>query len=107
MIKPAAGYRPLAYSSPKAVQTTGTVAAQRRPKCSRIDIPDQRLTREFPTHPNREIFGGLQGIRMSDQGNYPPYQGIRDFGPILDYFGTLKMPFSPILAGNRLFSRCD
>src|SRR5690348_18064925 len=26
MIKPAAGYRPLAYSSPKAVQTTGTVA---------------------------------------------------------------------------------
>src|SRR2546421_1173801 len=26
MIKPAAGYRPLAYSSPEAVQTTGTVA---------------------------------------------------------------------------------
>jgi ribosomal protein S18 acetylase RimI-like enzyme len=25
MIKPAAGYRPLAYSSPEAVQTTGTV----------------------------------------------------------------------------------
>jgi len=29
MIKPAAGYRPLAYSSPKAVQTTGTVAEAR------------------------------------------------------------------------------
>ena len=27
MINPAAGYPPLAYSSPKAVQTTGTVAA--------------------------------------------------------------------------------
>src|SRR5438270_608182 len=27
MIKPAAGYPPLAYSSPKAVQTTGTGAA--------------------------------------------------------------------------------
>jgi hypothetical protein len=26
MIKPAAGYRPLAYPSPEAVQTTGTVA---------------------------------------------------------------------------------
>src|SRR5580700_10929800 len=26
MVKPAAGHRPLAYSSPEAVQTTGTVA---------------------------------------------------------------------------------
>src|SRR5271155_2837380 len=26
MVKPVAGYRPLAYSSPEAVQTTGTVA---------------------------------------------------------------------------------
>jgi hypothetical protein len=26
MIKSAAGYRPLAYASPEAVQTTGTVA---------------------------------------------------------------------------------
>jgi hypothetical protein len=26
-VKPAAGYRPLAYSSPEAVQTTGTVAS--------------------------------------------------------------------------------
>ena len=26
-MKPAAGYRPLAYSSPEAVQTTGTVAS--------------------------------------------------------------------------------
>ena len=28
MMKPAAGYRPLAYSSPNAVQTTGTVAVK-------------------------------------------------------------------------------
>jgi cystathionine beta-lyase/cystathionine gamma-synthase len=28
-VKPAAGYRPLAYSSPEAVQTTGTVAEER------------------------------------------------------------------------------
>jgi hypothetical protein len=26
MVKPTAGYRPLAYSSPEAVQTTGTIA---------------------------------------------------------------------------------
>jgi hypothetical protein len=29
MVKPAAGHRPLAYSSPEAVQTTGTVAENR------------------------------------------------------------------------------
>ena len=29
-MKPAAGYRPLAYSSPEAVQTTGTVAVLER-----------------------------------------------------------------------------
>jgi hypothetical protein len=29
-VKPAAGYRPLAYSSPEAVQTTGTVARRLR-----------------------------------------------------------------------------
>src|SRR5271156_7230537 len=28
MVKPVAGYRPLAYSSPEAVQTTGTVAEE-------------------------------------------------------------------------------
>jgi hypothetical protein len=38
---------------------------------------DQRFAGYFPTHPNREIFGGLQGINLSDQGNYSPYQGIR------------------------------
>jgi hypothetical protein len=28
MVKPAAGYRPLAYASPEAVQTTGTVVVE-------------------------------------------------------------------------------
>src|SRR5271167_3393859 len=37
MVKPVAGYRPLAYSSPEAVQTTGTVA---RVGCERVgDFP--------------------------------------------------------------------
>jgi hypothetical protein len=32
MVKPTAGYRPLAYSSPEAVQTTGTVAKEKYSK---------------------------------------------------------------------------
>jgi hypothetical protein len=40
-------------------------------------LSDQRFAGYFRTHPNREIFGGLQGINLSDQGNYSPYQGIR------------------------------
>jgi len=38
-VKPAAGYRPLAYSSPEAVQTTGTVATL------------AELSAEFGVHP--------------------------------------------------------
>src|SRR5438105_11738126 len=38
MVKPAAGYRPLAYSSPEAVQTTGTVAQLRRPAAASADL---------------------------------------------------------------------
>jgi hypothetical protein len=53
-------------------------------------------------NPNREIFGGLQGIRRSDQGNYPPYQGIRISEQILDDIGALKMPFLAHLAGNSI-----
>jgi hypothetical protein len=45
-------------------------------------------------NPNREIFGGLQGIRRSDQGNYPPYQGIRISEQILDDIGALKNAIS-------------
>src|SRR5499427_1347153 len=41
IIKPAAGYRPLAYSSPEAVQTTGTIADCLRPPggCPAMSIP--------------------------------------------------------------------
>ena len=31
---------------------------------------------QFPTHPNREFFAALQGIKSSDQGNFRPDQGI-------------------------------
>jgi hypothetical protein len=59
------------------------------------------IYREFPTRPNREIFGGLQGIRITDQGNYPPYQGIWVSGRFWIISEALKTPFPPILAGNR------
>jgi hypothetical protein len=41
-VKPAAGYRPLAYSSPEAVQTTGTVANHRFLSYSRGAVKYQR-----------------------------------------------------------------
>jgi hypothetical protein len=68
---------------------------------------DQWLAGHFPTHPNREIFGGLQGISLSDQGNYPPHQGIRISEPFWMISGALQCHFSPIEAGKSLLSRCD
>ena len=37
---------------------------------------NQFLTGQFPTHPNREFFAALQGIKSGDQGNFRPDQGI-------------------------------
>jgi hypothetical protein len=37
----------------------------------------QCLMSQFPTHPNREFFEALQGIKSGDQGNFFPHQGIR------------------------------
>jgi type I restriction enzyme R subunit len=46
-VKPAAGYRPLAYSSPEAVQTTGTVARQDFPNLNpEVQVPFARLVIE-------------------------------------------------------------
>jgi len=49
------------------------VARQRGPKRPST----QCLTSQFPTHPNREFFEALQGIKSGDQGNFFPHQGIR------------------------------
>ena len=43
MVKPAAGHRPLAYSSPEAVQTTGTVAAAELAEARRL-VGDDRYS---------------------------------------------------------------
>ena len=39
-------------------------------------ISNQYLTGQFPTHPNREFFAALQGIKSGDQGNFRRDQGI-------------------------------
>src|SRR5258705_11539731 len=39
-------------------------------------MPNQSLTSQFPTHPNREFFAALQGIKSGDQGKFRPDQGI-------------------------------
>jgi hypothetical protein len=62
MIKPAAGYRPLAYSSPEAVQTTGTVVrphtaevscsvpGRARRTCSQLPYPERDRPNSAPDH---------------------------------------------------------
>src|ERR1700682_2830038 len=50
----------------------GLAAPRRERKMAR----NQFLTGQFPTHPNREFFAALQGIKSGDQGNFRPDQGI-------------------------------
>src|SRR5437588_11120198 len=61
MVKPAAGYRPLAYSSPEAVQTTGTVALGRPDEVQLIF--DRRITRRTPGRMRTRIL--TQGVTPS------------------------------------------
>ena len=48
---------------------------------------NQCLTGQFPTHPNREFFAALQGIKSGDQGNFRPYQGRRPSARVLPVIG--------------------
>ena len=50
----------------------GLRAPRRRQKSAR----NQFLTGQFPTHPNREFFAALQGIKSGDQGSFRRDQGI-------------------------------
>jgi hypothetical protein len=47
------------------------------PQRQRKRVPNQTLTGQFPTRPNREFFAALQGIKSGDQGNFRDDQGIR------------------------------
>jgi hypothetical protein len=53
------------------------------------------ITGDFPTHPNREFFAALQGIKSGDQATFRPDEGnplgLAIFGPgdrALTFFGT-------------------
>jgi hypothetical protein len=50
-----------------------SLPAPRRP---RKRARNQSLMGQFPTHPNREFFAALQGIKSGDQGSFRRDQGI-------------------------------
>jgi hypothetical protein len=57
---------------------------------------NQCLTGQFPTHPNREFFAALQGIKSGDQGNFRPDQGKRPSNRVLPVIGgTEDLALSP------------
>jgi hypothetical protein len=76
--------------------------AQRHRKRRQKPALDQCFTTEFPKPRNREVFGGLQGIRTGDQGNYQPYQGMGISEQFWMIIGALKCCFSLILAARSL-----
>jgi hypothetical protein len=46
------------------------------PEKQRKRARNQFLTSQFPTHPSREFFAALQGIKSGDQGSFRRDQGI-------------------------------
>jgi len=52
------------------------IRASAAPRTRRKRALNQVLTSQFPTHPNREFFCRLQGIKSGDQGKFRPDQGI-------------------------------
>src|SRR6202040_4357243 len=46
------------------------------PRRQRKRARNQFLTGQFPTHPNRDFFATLQGIKSGDQGSFRRDQGI-------------------------------
>jgi hypothetical protein len=74
-VKPAAGYRgPLAYSSPEAVQTTGTVAQLR----TRRDSNPKTTTPEDDTILMTLALAGLGLDKLIEQGNSQVPEIIRE-----------------------------
>jgi hypothetical protein len=57
---------PFARLIPGIPSIRGSAARQLQKK----GMPNQNLKSQFPTHPNREFFAALQGIKSSDQGNF-------------------------------------
>jgi hypothetical protein len=58
------------------IQGISPIRASAEPRTQRKRARNQFLTGQFPTHPNREFFCGLQGIKSGDQGKFRSDQGI-------------------------------
>ena len=67
------------------IQGISSIRASAAPRKQRKRARNQFLTGQFPTHPNREFFCGLQGIESGDQGKFRLDQGI----PLSSRFGPL------------------
>src|SRR6202047_3845464 len=58
------------------IQGISPIRASAAPRTRRKRALNQVLTSQFPTHPNREFFCRVQGIKSGDQGKFRPDQGI-------------------------------
>src|SRR5271169_577195 len=75
------------------IQGNSSIRARRRANGGQKWAPNQSLTGQFPTHPNREFFAALQGIKSGDQGNFRPDQGI----PLSSAILAFALPAKPIV----------
>ena len=58
------------------IQGISPIRALAAPRRQLKRARNQFLTSQFPTHPNREFFAALQGIKSGDQGSFRRDQGI-------------------------------
>src|SRR5271170_1637279 len=72
MVKPVAGYRPLAYSSPEAVQTTGTVAYNILQPEIAAALRDRKLANISATQPDLVATGNIGCITQLAAGSPVP-----------------------------------
>ena len=59
-------------SSCELVSENAKIRVSAAPRRQRKRAGNQFLTGQFPTHPNREFFAALQGIKSGEQGNSRP-----------------------------------
>jgi len=72
------------------IQGNSSIRARRRANGGQKWASNQSLTGQFPTHPNREFFTALQGIKSGDQRNFRPDQGNPLSSAILAFCSASK-----------------
>src|SRR5262249_49166547 len=58
---------------------------------------NQCFSGQFPTHPNREIFAALQGIKSGDQGNFEIFALIGESRSRPLFWHLSPLPTNPIV----------